>query len=136
MRKVSDQEFREYLTLTADPEVVENRLCTVAEMYLNEAHFLSAIVARKSQSQRQVKSRKAELYEEYRQLKMQDKTWTEAAIESAISKDPEVVGLIEEESKLDVTIDLRKARIEALRMLNGNLQLLGRSLLNEKFGVQ
>lgn len=136
MKKVSDQEFSRYLEITPDADVVEDRLCSVASTYLNEASFLSAIVAKKAGVQRQIKAKKAELYEGYRQLKASDKSWTETAIESAISKDEGVIELVEEESRLDVAVDLRKARIESLRMLNANLQLLGRSLLNEKFLVQ
>jgi DNA gyrase/topoisomerase IV subunit B len=136
VNKISEEEFREYISLTPDADVIEDRLCTIASTYLNESQYLSAIIAKKAQAQRQTKAKKAELYEDYRQLKATDKTWTETAIDSAISKDPEVVDLVEKESRLDVAIDLRKARIEAIRMLNGNLQLLGRSILNEKFGVQ
>lgn len=135
MKKFTEQEFRDYIAVTPDADVIEDRLATIAGVYLNEASYLSAVIAKKAAVQRSIKSRKADLYEEYRLKKSSDKTWTEAAIESAILRDKEVSDFLEDEALIETSIDLRKARVEALRMLNGNLQLLGRSILNEKFGL-
>jgi len=136
MKKISDEEFSEYLTLTGEVEVIEDRLQTVAEVFMNEAQYLVGVGAKMSQVQRDLKARRAELYGEFRQLKVTDKSWTETAIESAINTDPSIVEIQAREANLEMAVSLRKYRVEALKILNGNLQILGRSILNEKFGVQ
>lgn len=136
MKKITDEDFSEYLTLTGEVEVIEDRLQTIAEVYMNEAQYLVGVGAKLSQVQRDLKSRKAELYGEFRQLKVTDKSWTETAIDAAINTDPSVVDLQSKETNLEMAVSLRKYRVEALKILNGNLQVLGRSILNEKYGVQ
>lgn len=136
MKKITDEDFSEYLTLTGEVEVIEDRLQTIAEVYMNEAQYLVGVGAKLSQVQRDLKSRKAELYGEFRQLKATDKSWTETAIDAAINTDPSVVDLQSKETNLEMAVSLRKYRVEALKILNGNLQVLGRSILNEKYGVQ
>lgn len=136
MKKIDDNEFNEYLTLTGEVEVVEDRLQTISSVFMNEAQYLVGIGAKLSQVERDIKARKAELYGEFRLLKATDKTWTESAIEAAISADPSVIELQSKEANLEMAVNLRKYRVEALKMLNGNLQLLGKSILNEKYGVQ
>jgi hypothetical protein len=136
MKKMNNEEFQEYLSLTADVEVIEDRLQTVSSVYLLEAQMLVGMQAKRSEASRKLKSRKADLYGTFRELKATDKSWTESAIDAAINADPRVIELQDEEIRLDVAVDLRKYRLESLRMLNGNLQLLGRSILNEKYGVQ
>ena len=135
MKKIDDDTFSDYLTLTGEVEVVEDRLQTISSMFMNEAQYLVGVGAKLSQVQRDIKAKKAELYGEFRQLKASDKTWTETAIEAAINADPSVVELQSREASLEMAVNLRKYRVEALKMLNGNLQLLGRSILNEKYGV-
>jgi hypothetical protein len=136
MRKIDDNEFSEYLTLTGEAEVIEDRLQTVSAVYMNEAQYLVGVGAKLAQVQRDIKARKAELYGEFRQLKATDKSWTETAIEAAINADSSVLELQSKETNLEMAVNLRKYRVEALKILNGNLQILGRSILNEKFGVQ
>lgn len=135
MKKVADEEFATYLTLTGEVEVVEDRLQTISSVFMNEAQYLVGVGAKLAQVQRDIKARKAELYGEFRQLKATDKSWTETAIEAAIAADPSVIDLQTKEASLDMAVNLRKYRVEALKMLNANLQLLGRSILNEKYGV-
>lgn len=136
MKKIDDAKFREYLTLTGDADVVEDRLQTISAVFMNEAQYLVGMGAKLAQIQRDIKTRKAELYGEFRQLKATDKSWTETAIEAAINADASFLELQEKELELDTAVNLRKYRVEALKILNGNLQVLGRSILNEKFGVQ
>ena len=136
MEKIDNKEFAEYLAVSGEEWAIEERLRTVANMYMNEAQYLVGLGAKLSQVQRDYKLRKAELYGEFRQLKAADKSWTETAIEAAINADESIAALQSKEAELETAVALRKFRLEALKMLNSNIQLLCRSILNEKYGVQ